>query len=75
MLEDESKRDPEKFNNWFQEFQNFIKEGLTVDQENSEPLFKLLRFNSTFSGQNVISLDDYVAKMKPGQEKIYFIVN
>lgn len=65
QLEDESKRDADKYNKWFQEFQNFIKEGLTVDHENSEPLFKLLRFNSNFSGQNFISLDDYIAKMKP----------
>ena len=74
MLEDESKRDAEKYNKWFQEFQNFLKEGLTVDAENAEPLFKLLRFNSTFSGNNMISLDDYIAKMKPTQEKIYFVV-
>jgi molecular chaperone HtpG len=45
-----------------------------VDAENAEPLFKLLRFNSTFSGNNMISLDDYIAKMKPTQEKIYFVV-
>lgn len=65
MLEDESKRDAEKYNKWFSEFQNFLKEGLTMDSENAEPLFKLLRFNSTFSGNNMTSLDDYVAKMKP----------
>ena len=75
MLEDESKRDADKYNNWFSEFQNFIKEGLTVDSENAEPLFKLLRFNSTFSQSTLISLDDYIAKMKPTQEKIYFIVS
>lgn len=75
MLEDESKKDKEKYNKWFNEFQNFIKEGLTVDHENSEPLFKLLRFNSTFSGKDMIALDDYIEKMKPTQEKIYFIVN
>lgn len=74
MLEDESKRDAEKYNKWFSEFQNFLKEGLTVDSENSEPLFKLLRFNSTFSGNSMTSLDDYIAKMKPNQEKIYFVV-
>jgi HSP90 family molecular chaperone len=74
MLEDESKRDADKYNKWFGEFQNFIKEGLTVDPENAEPLFKLLRFNSNFAGQAMISLDDYIAKMKPTQEKIYFVV-
>lgn len=76
MLEDESKRDADKYNKWFMEFQNFIIEGLTVDAENSEALFKLLRFNTTFSGgKDFVNLDDYIAKMKPGQEKIYFLVN
>lgn len=76
MLDDESRRDADKYNKWFQEFQNFLMEGLTVDAENSEALFKLLRFNANFSGgKELINLDDYLAKMKPGQEKIYFIVN
>lgn len=75
-LEDESKKDADKYNKWFNEFQNFLKEGLTVDHENAEPLFKLLRFNATFAGNNkMVSLDDYIAKIKPTQEKIYFIVN
>lgn len=75
MIEDEAKKDADKYNRWFNDFQNFIKEGLTVDPENSEPLFRLLRFNASFSERSLVSLDDYVAKMKPTQEKIYFIVN
>jgi HSP90 family molecular chaperone len=65
MLEDESKMDAEKYNKWFNEFQSFIKEGLTVDHENSEPLFKLLRFNASYAGKDLVSLDDYISKMKP----------
>jgi len=34
-----------------------------------------LRFNSTFAKNNYISLDDYISKMKPGQDKIYFLVS
>lgn len=75
LLEDESKRDAEKYNKWYQDFNMFIKEGLTVDPENSEALFRLARFNTTFSPKSLVSLEDYVAKMKPDQEKIYFIVN
>jgi HSP90 family molecular chaperone len=75
MIEDEGKKDGEKYNRWFNEFQNFIKEGLTSDPENSEPLFRLLRFNASYSEKSLISLDDYVSKMKPTQDKIYFIVN
>lgn len=63
MIEDEARKDPEKYNKWFNDFQNYIKEGLTVDHENSEPLFKLLRFNATFSGNQLVSLDDYINKI------------
>lgn len=47
-LDDESKKDADKYNKWFNDFQNFIKEGLTTDQENAEHLFKLLRFNASY---------------------------
>ena len=36
MIEDESKRDPEKYNAWYADFNSFIKEGITTDQENAE---------------------------------------
>ena len=49
LLEDESKKDPERYNKWFGEFQNFIKEGVTIDGENQEALFKLLRYNTNYS--------------------------
>jgi len=74
LLEDEAKKDADKYNKWFNEFQNFLKEGLSYDQENSEQLFRLLRFNCSDSGTSLISLDDYVAKAKATQDKIYFIV-
>jgi molecular chaperone HtpG len=38
-------------------------------------LFKLLRFNSNFSKNQLIALDEYLEKLKPTQDKIYFIVN
>ena len=45
-----------------------------MDTENKEALLKLMRYNGTFQeGVNLVSLDDYVKKMKPGQQKIYFI--
>lgn len=50
-----------------------MKEGLTTDSENAEALSKLLRFNSTFSTNNFISLDEYLEKIKPTQDKIYFV--
>jgi molecular chaperone HtpG len=46
-----------------------------MDQENQEQLFRLVRFNATYSQKDFISLEDYISKMKEGQEKIYFVVN
>lgn len=75
MLEDEAKKDPERYNKWYQEFQNFLLEGMTVDQENSEPLLKLMRFHANFAGTKNIAIEEYIAKMAPTQEKIYFLVS
>jgi len=75
-IDDEAKRDPEKYKKWFADFGNFIREGIPVDNENKEALFRLLRFVSRNNGPNtIISLEDYIKKMKEGQEKIYFITN
>lgn len=65
--------DEEKYNNWYTEFANYIKEGLNVDPENSQQLLGLTRYKSTFSGE-FCGLDDYVKRMKPEQKKIYFLV-
>jgi len=74
MLEDEMKRDPARYDQWFDQFNQFLKEGLMMDQENKDALFKLMRYNSTFQeGTALVSLDDYIKKMKPGQSKIYFM--
>jgi len=75
MLDDEAKKDQEKYNKWYNEFNSFLKEGLTMDHENSEQIFKLLRFNCSDSGSKLISLDDYIGKMKPTQGNIYFFVS
>jgi TNF receptor-associated protein 1 len=72
-LEDEMKSDPDTYDKWFDEFQQNIREGVFIDTDNGENLLKLLRFKSTFSN-NRVNLEDYIAKMKPGQEKIYFCV-
>lgn len=74
MLEDEMKRDPVKFDAWFADFNQFLKEGLMMDSENKEPLLKLMRYHSTFQdGKEMVGLDDYVKKMKAGQQKIYYV--
>jgi len=49
-----------------------LKEGLYEDSENRDTLLKLARFRSTAS-DDLVSLNDYVSRMKPGQDTIYFI--
>lgn len=44
MLEDEAKRDPEKYNAWYGTHHSYLKEGTQMDQENKDALFRLLRF-------------------------------
>lgn len=72
MLEDEMRRDPEKYDKWYSEFSHFLKEGLMMDSENQEQLIKLMRYNSTFQ-KETCSLEDYIKQMKPGQSKIYYV--
>ena len=67
QIDDESKRDAEKYKKWFMDFGNFIKEGITVDSENKDALFRLLRFTTRNGGsQELVSIDDYISKMKEG---------
>ncbi len=67
--------DSSKYANFWKEFGNVIKEGVIEDQKNKDKIAKLLRFSSTHSdaeAQNV-SLEDYVSRMKEGQEHIYYV--
>jgi TNF receptor-associated protein 1 len=73
-LEDEMKTDAENYDKWYEEFSQYIREGVLSDSDNSEPLLRLLRFNSSISNKRQkVSLEDYLKKMKEGQEKIYYL--
>jgi molecular chaperone HtpG len=70
-----SKDDADTYAQFWAEFGQVIKEGMVEDHSNKENILPLLRFASTGnddSTQNV-SLDDYVARMKEGQDAIYYI--
>ncbi|MEK8087013.1 molecular chaperone HtpG [Aquabacterium sp. A3] len=71
--EDQVKR--EQYAAFWKEFGAVLKEGVGEDFANRERLSKLLRFASTHdeSGEPSVSLADYVARMKEGQEAIYVI--
>jgi molecular chaperone HtpG len=75
LLEDLAKNEPEKYQSFWKEFGQVFKEGPIEDFKNRERIAKLLRFASTHADteeQNV-SLDDYIGRMKEGQDKIYYI--
>lgn len=50
-----------------------LKEGLYEDYERREQLFKLARFRSTASGEELRSLSDYVSSMKESQKAVFFM--
>ena len=68
--------EPEKYKTVWKEFGTVLKEGPGEDFANRERIAKLLRFGSTHNDSDAqdVSLDDYVARIKPGQEQIYFLV-
>jgi molecular chaperone HtpG len=75
LLEDLAENKPEDYATFWTEFGQVLKEGAGEDQANLPRIAKLLRFASTHTGdalQNV-SLTDYVGRMKPEQDKIYFV--
>ncbi|TWO66160.1 molecular chaperone HtpG [Caenimonas sedimenti] len=71
--EDASEEDKGKFAKFYGEFGAVLKEGLGEDMGNRDRLAKLLRFASTASDTVSVSLADYKARMKEGQEAIYYV--
>lgn len=68
-----SEEDKGKFAKFYAEFGAVLKEGLGEDMANRDRLAKLLRFASTQSDTASVSFADYKARMKEGQEAIYYI--
>ncbi len=74
FLDEEAKRDAEKYQQFWKTFGIFLKEGVTTDFEYQKEIARLLRFESSASEPGeLISLDDYISRMKEGQEEIYYI--
>jgi len=77
LLGDMAEKEPEKYVTFWKEFGATLKEGIPEDYANRDEIAKLLRFNSTRSSTEDaqdVSLGDYVARMKEGQEKIYYLL-
>lgn len=75
LMEDLAKNSPEQYQAMWQEFGPVIKEGVIEDHANKERVAKLCRFASTNNDSTVqnVSFEDYIARMKDGQEQIYYI--
>jgi len=76
MLEKLGNKDKEKYQIFWNEFGQVLKEGPAEDMGNKEAIAKLLRFASTNEDNAVqsVSLTDYIERMKDGQDKIYYVV-
>ena len=75
MLENLSKNEPEKYATFWAQFGAVIKEGPIEDHANKARVAKLLRFASTHADTDKqdVALEDYVSRMKEGQEHIYYV--
>lgn len=75
LLDKLAAEEPEKYAKFWSAFGSVLKEGIAEDFANRERLLKLARFAST-AGEGAaqsVSLDDYIARMKPGQDEIYYL--
>lgn len=63
----------EKYQQFYAEFGNVLKEGLGEDQSNMDKIAKLLRYATTTDDNVVTSFDDYKGRIKDGQKAIYYL--
>jgi molecular chaperone HtpG len=72
LLDDIATNKPDDYKTFWSAFGRILKEGLAVDPEWKERLAKLTRWPTTH-GEELTSLDDYVGRMKEGQDTIYYV--
>ena len=74
-LEKMAKNNPEDYATFWSEFGRVLKEGPAEDAANKEKIAKLFRYASTNNDTDIedVSLDDYISRMKEGQDKLYYI--
>jgi len=72
LLQDLAEQEPDKYATFTREFGAVLKEGIVEDLPNRDEIARLARFATT-QGEDV-SLADYIARMKDGQDKIYYLL-
>ena len=66
--------EPDKYHQFWREFGVYLKEGVATNPESRDSLLELLRFQSTKSGDDLISFKDYVERMPEDQKAIYYVL-
>jgi molecular chaperone HtpG len=69
-----AEKDEAAYDTFWYQFGMVVKEGLYDAAEHRDDIFKICRFFSTNANRRLTSLDDYVSRMKEGQEEIYYIL-
>merc|ERR1719160_1580236 len=78
FLDQQAKKDPEKYSKFFKGYSYYLKAGVIEDKEanfsrHKDDILKLLRFECSKKGKGeVISLEDYISMSKDGQKNIYY---
>ena len=73
-LKELAEKESETYAKFWDQFGIFIKEGIASEPLESETLAPLVRFHTTTHTETWVSLDEYVERMKDGQDKIYYIL-
>jgi len=72
-IDDLREKEPAKFETFWTSYGKYFKVGLVEDLDYKDELKRFVRFWSSKSGDNQTSLDEYISRMKEGQDKIYFV--
>lgn len=66
--------EPEKYVQFFEAFGPVLKEGVAIEPSAREEIMPLLRYASTHADSNLVSLDDYIGRLLPEQEEIFYVL-
>jgi molecular chaperone HtpG len=73
LFSDMAEESPEDYKTFYEQFGRSLKLGIHEDAKNRKKLAKLLRFYSSKSGEELVSLEEYVSRMPEGQQNIYYL--